>query len=106
MRPTSSWTILPMSLISRVGRVASRRDCHRSLLSVSRVLTATIFSMRTAAAILLMCPALSAATSESSEFFEKRVRPLLVRNCYGCHTATQMGGLQLDTREHILKGGN
>jgi hypothetical protein len=34
------------------------------------------------------------------------VRPVLARNCYGCHTTTHMGGLQLDTREHVLKGGN
>ena len=62
--------------------------------------------MRTAAAILWICPALCAATSDNGEFFEMRVRPLLVKNCYGCHTGAHMGGLQLDTREHILKGGN
>jgi cytochrome c553 len=62
--------------------------------------------MRTVAAILLICPALYAATSDNSEFFEMRVRPLLANNCYGCHTGTHMGGLQLDTREHVLKGGN
>ena len=35
-----------------------------------------------------------------------KVRPVLVKNCHGCHTSTRMGGLQLDTREHALKGGN
>src|SRR5260370_22043028 len=35
-----------------------------------------------------------------------RGRPLLAKNCYGCHTSTHMGGLQLDSREHVLKGGN
>ncbi|MEO7144212.1 MAG: PSD1 and planctomycete cytochrome C domain-containing protein [Bryobacteraceae bacterium] len=34
-----------------------------------------------------------------------RVRPVLVKNCYACHTGSQMGGLQLDTREHVVKGG-
>src|ERR1051326_7356724 len=57
------------------------------------------------AIVLFTCAALHAATTDSNEFFEMRVRPLLARNCYGCHTTTHMGGLQLDTREHMLKGG-
>src|SRR5712692_7675356 len=44
--------------------------------------------------------------SESNEFFEHRVRPLLTKNCFACHTDTRMGNLQLDSREHALKGGN
>jgi len=40
------------------------------------------------------------------EFFESKVRPILARNCFACHTDTKMGGLQLDTRERVLKGGN
>lgn len=35
-----------------------------------------------------------------------RVRPLLARQCYACHTQTHMGGLRLDSRDAILKGGN
>ena len=34
-----------------------------------------------------------------------RVRPILAKHCYGCHTDAKMGGLQLDTREHALAGG-
>jgi mono/diheme cytochrome c family protein len=41
----------------------------------------------------------------SPEFFEMRIRPVLAKNCYACHTSTHMGGLELDTREHVLKGG-
>ena len=47
----------------------------------------------------------AAEPSDSREFFELRIRPVLAKNCYGCHTATRMGGLQLDTREHALAGG-
>src|SRR5579863_2546476 len=35
-----------------------------------------------------------------------RIRPLLVKNCYTCHTTAKLGGLQLTSRESILKGGN
>ena len=62
--------------------------------------------MRLNAAILLLAPALHAASTANIDFFETRVRPLLAKNCYGCHTSTRMGGLQLDSREHVLKGGN
>ncbi len=54
--------------------------------------------------MLLMCGC--AAAADSGEFFEMRVRPVLAKNCYGCHTSTHMGGLQLDSRENALKGGN
>jgi hypothetical protein len=45
-------------------------------------------------------------------FFEKRIRPVLIDNCYGCHsteaqTAGKLkGGLLLDTREGIRRGGD
>ena len=41
------------------------------------------------------------------EFFEKSVRPLLVAHCYECHSDKESnGGLRLDFREAILKGGD
>jgi hypothetical protein len=44
-------------------------------------------------------------TPEQEQFFEKKVRPLLAKNCYSCHTRTASGGLRLDSREAVLKGG-
>lgn len=44
-------------------------------------------------------------TPEQEAFFESKVRPVLVKNCYGCHTIVQSGGLRLDSREAMLKGG-
>ena len=41
------------------------------------------------------------------EFFETRVRPLLAQNCYECHAKREAnGGLLLDTRDGLLKGGD
>src|SRR5216684_2213079 len=51
----------------------------------------------------MACFALSA--QQDTEFFEKSVRPVLAKNCSGCHGGSKMGGLQLDSREHLLKGG-
>ncbi len=42
------------------------------------------------------------------EFFEKKIRPVLVKHCYECHSAESdevEGELVLDTRKGILKGG-
>src|SRR6185503_5329273 len=44
-------------------------------------------------------------SAQSDDFFESRVRPVLASNCYDCHTDTRMGGLRLDSREALLKGG-
>jgi hypothetical protein len=61
--------------------------------------------MRKAALAILVATAAPALCSEPADFFETRVRPVLAKNCYACHTDAKMGGLQLDTREHALKGG-
>ncbi len=41
------------------------------------------------------------------EFFEARIRPVLVEQCYSCHNSvkTAKGGLALDDRASLLKGG-
>lgn len=42
-------------------------------------------------------------------FFESKIRPALARHCYTCHSAeakTAMGGLRLDSRDGVLRGGN
>jgi hypothetical protein len=39
------------------------------------------------------------------EFFETRVRPVLVSACFDCHSDLASGGLRLDSREAMLKGG-
>jgi len=45
-------------------------------------------------------------TVDSVEFFERKVRPLLIAKCQTCHGAErQKGGLRLDSRESLLKGG-
>ena len=46
------------------------------------------------------------SAKETGEFFETHVRPVLAKNCFACHTNSRMGGLQLDSRDHLLKGGN
>src|SRR4051794_711187 len=47
-------------------------------------------------------------TPEQVQFFEGKIRPILTDKCYKCHsveTGKSKGGLTLDTREGLLKGG-
>jgi hypothetical protein len=50
----------------------------------------------------------TAPTAEDLEFFEKEVRPILVNQCFNCHSTgkKQKGGLLLDSREGLLAGGD
>ncbi len=51
----------------------------------------------------------SAGADEGVEFFEKKIRPLFLDQCAKCHGAEAVkikGGLRLDSREAILKGGD
>ncbi|MCA9010185.1 MAG: DUF1549 domain-containing protein, partial [Planctomycetaceae bacterium] len=46
---------------------------------------------------------------EKLDFFESRIRPVLVQHCYSCHSAGAKevkGGLYLDSRQGLLLGGD
>ena len=48
------------------------------------------------------------AQTTDVEFFETKIRPVLVQRCYSCHNskmAAPKGDLILDTKEGLLKGG-
>src|SRR4051812_50178952 len=69
---------------------------------------------RLAAAVLLAVagapPLLAAEPAGSPEFFETKIRPVLVEHCLKCHGGTKgkepKGGLRLDSRKSALKGGD
>lgn len=51
----------------------------------------------------------NAITDEQLRFFESKIRPVLVERCYQCHAADAKilrGGLFVDSREGLLKGGD
>ncbi len=48
-------------------------------------------------------------TPEQSKFFETKIRPVLIKECYGCHSnksGNAKGGLRLDTRQLTHIGGS
>lgn len=61
--------------------------------------------------VALSAPSLvrGADDAEGRAFFESRIRPVLVERCYKCHSAEAgkpKGGLRLDTRDALRRGGN
>ncbi|MEX2025764.1 MAG: DUF1549 domain-containing protein, partial [Pirellulaceae bacterium] len=62
--------------------------------------------MLSATALIAQDPA---ADKDGIDFFEKKIRPVLVQRCYECHSSKAKeleGGLSLETREAVLKGGD
>jgi hypothetical protein len=56
---------------------------------------------------LAIAGSLDASADDSEQFFESKIRPLLIEKCLECHNAEkQSGGLRLDSRDNILKGGD
>ncbi|HSB08844.1 MAG TPA: PSD1 and planctomycete cytochrome C domain-containing protein [Blastocatellia bacterium] len=44
-------------------------------------------------------------SQNKEDYFEAKVRPILATECFSCHTDSQLGGLRLDSREAMLRGG-
>lgn len=55
----------------------------------------------------LMLVAMVSATAHGSEFFEKKIRPVLVQHCYECHNSLgkKKGDLALDYKAALRAGG-
>ena len=57
---------------------------------------------------LFVCTTVWGVDEAGFEFFEKRIRPVLVSECYQCHSKKNKvkGGLQLDTKSGWQRGGD
>ena len=75
----------------------SMNSCTRSL---------TLLASLIASSVMAAEP--EKLTDEQTNFFERKIRPVLVEKCYECHSDKAKrvkGGLKLDTREAVLLGG-
>ncbi len=66
-------------------------------------------SMKTIAALSWLALVAPAKGDDGMAFFEAKIRPVLVERCYPCHSAESgklKGGLRLDHREGMFKGGD
>ena len=58
--------------------------------------------------LILLASTEDVRAAGNTEFFERKIRPVLAKHCYRCHSAdakTLRGKLRLDSSVAILKGG-
>lgn len=94
---------------SKVELMLSRHDQHTSnSLHPSRLRSCFVLPVVMATFSLLASGIVLADDGPAAmEFFEKDVRPLLVKHCYECHAADDVdGGLNLDSKAGVAKGGD
>jgi len=68
-----------------------------------------IFTFAFAITALVRTSVAAEPTHEQTEFFEKKIRPVFAEHCYSCHSDKAekvKGGLRLDSRAALLKGGD
>jgi len=95
--------------ICRSKYCRSLRDLNLSARPVFKTPAAT-FGWLCLVGTLLSSRLLAAdPTPAQLQFFENHIRPVLAENCYKCHSQQAekvKGGLLLDTKEGVLKGGD
>ena len=97
--PCFSWFTSTVSIVGPLGLRKSLRTMAKF-----RIVTALLFS-------LLLQPVDARADDDetATAFFEKKIRPLLVKHCYECHSEEaeeRQGGLLLDRRSGWIEGGD
>ncbi len=58
--------------------------------------------------LVLLLAAVPVSAQSNAEFFEAKIRPVLAKSCYGCHSSklkSPMGGLALDSKASLRRGG-
>jgi hypothetical protein len=108
LRHSSRATANPQS--SRAGtlrRPELSRDWRRRYISAPAVVSAAV-AMLGGTVVGFAAPS-SKITPEQLDFFEQKIRPVLVKNCYDCHSEEKgksKGELTLDSRDGIRAGGD
>src|SRR5262245_51305406 len=75
----------------------------------SRVVVAAVFFALCSGSLLAQEPKPATPDAQGLAFFENKIRPVLVRHCYQCHSKSSKkseGNLLLDSRDGIRKGGD
>lgn len=66
-----------------------------------------MFRLIIPAALLACIPPAPAVENDTTRLFHEQVAPILVRSCIECHNdVTTKGGLNMETLESVLKGGD
>src|SRR5438105_2815815 len=77
------------------------------MVSHARRIPAFVLALAVATPLAALGQAAPGDDAKRVEFFETKVRPVLVANCFNCHSANTKasGGLRVDDRNGLLQGG-
>jgi hypothetical protein len=108
-----SWMVYPENCavhLLAIKGYAEFRDMRFQLKRLSAFLAITLAAVNSWQAFASSAAERSPEeiTAEGLEFFEKRIRPVLVEQCYVCHSvesAEPQADLFLDSRQGLLRGG-
>lgn len=94
-----------MSSLGSFGRPVNDLERRWSRLQHGLIAT-TVFAICSLSPVMGKPPE-SPADPAKVEFFEKKIRPLLIENCINCHSAENggKGGLRVDDRNGLIEGG-
>jgi hypothetical protein len=85
------------------------RAFHRWMTEMNRDIVRFLFAMAMVArSVPLMADEEQSLSPEAIQFFESKIRPVLVEHCYRCHSTDGQGvrgGLAVDHRDALLAGG-
>ena len=99
---------VPQRSDTEVGAAKSPFACRMRFLMTVRLQTITC-ACAVAAVIAAAHAHGDQPTTDEIKFFETKIRPVLIKECYGCHSnkaGNVRGGLRLDTRELTRMGGS
>ncbi len=89
-------------MLSRVFGISTLAVAGCVLASLATTPLATVHGQTKAT----VAAAPTASNEDNTQFFTQKVRPVLAQSCYQCHTTEAAGGLRLDSRAAVLKGGD
>src|SRR5262245_6073656 len=93
-----------MGVRLRAQRESLQRGASRS--SHRPAVHSSSLSLIALAALFLAGAAQDPKPDPLAVLFETKVRPILVNRCEECHADDADGGLRVDTREGLMKGGD
>ncbi|MEE2642135.1 MAG: PSD1 and planctomycete cytochrome C domain-containing protein [Planctomycetota bacterium] len=76
---------------------------------IGKVCRLSLVSLAVSVILPFVVPVFATDEDAGIDFFEKKIRPVLVEHCYECHSGdakSLKGGLLLEYREQLLKGGD
>ena len=106
--PAAGTLPLTFTIPARLSRKSEREVCG---IELAPIRTKYLHVLRQIVMMLSLCFLFTTANAQDRagiNFFESKIRPVLIKHCYECHSnqsGKSKGGLKVDSRDGLLRGG-